>query len=147
MNQSDLLDFEIDQVAVVVAYGDGRVANYHQLKEPDCERFWMDWTKKVEQYWIRILSSSPADPGLLAHFDDLLAASEEKNRKVYQLGDSKEKKKVTTDSLDVQESSKARSGSKDRLGGQENARASDQASKNHKTKDELIGLIQKRRKD
>lgn len=131
---------------MVVAYPDGRVANYHQLKESDCARFWEAWTQKVEQYWIRTLSGSPADPCLIAHFDNLLVALEEKNKKVYSLGGSK--RKVAADSLGVQgSSSKARSANKKHSGGQESSSASDQPSKNHKTKDQLIDLIQKRTKD
>ena len=129
LNQSGLLDFEIDRVAVVVAYGDGRVANYHQLEWQDCERFWSTWTRKIEQYWIKTLSGSPADPGLLAHLDNLLVASDEKNKKVYRLGGSK----ASANSFAGKE--KSSGVSKKGLGNQPS-----------KTKDELINLIQKKGK-
>ena len=122
------MDFEIDKVAVVVAYGNGRVANYHQLKASDCDRFWSIWRTKVEQYWIKTLSDSPADPCVIAHFDDLLAAAEEK--KVYRLAGSKGKPKLTSDSF-----------------GDSSKDPSDQANKTLKTKDELINLIKKRSKE
>ena len=149
LNQSDLLKFEIDRVAVVVAYGDGRVANYHQLKRQDCDRFWSTWTKKVEQYWIKTLSGSPADPGLVSHLDDLLTASDEKNKKVYRVASSKggSKGKATASSLDGKENSgvvfnrKASSGA----GVTNDKQVGDLPNRNLKTKDELISLIQKRR--
>lgn len=139
---------------MVVAYGDGRVANYHQLKRPDCERFWSTWTKKVEQYWIKTLSGSPADPGLIAHLDDLLTASDDKNKKVYRLaglkGVSKEKtnagskggskEKTIVDSLGDKENSS-------RVGLTNGKQLSDQPNRNLKTKDELIRLIQERREE
>lgn len=85
LNQSDLLSFELDKIAVVVAYNDGRIANYHQLSEKDCKNFWNSWTKKLEQYWIKTLSNAPADPSVIGHFDQLLTRLEEKDKKIYQL--------------------------------------------------------------
>lgn len=68
---------------MVVAYNDGRTANYHQLEQQDCKEFWTTWTNKLEEYWVKTLSRSPIDPCLVSHFDNLLALCEEKKKKLY----------------------------------------------------------------
>ena len=77
-----LLGVPLKNVAIVVAYEDGRAAHVHRLSEQECTRFWKVWMQRLHEYWAKRLPKPIVDSQetlSLAHTDNALRSGIPKN--------------------------------------------------------------------
>lgn len=51
LNFDDNFDFQIDKLAIIIAYEDGHPAHVHKLSKSLCHSYWSLWTLRLKQYW------------------------------------------------------------------------------------------------